>query len=198
MRVVLATKNPGKLREFLQLSGEAPWLELVLAPPEFDPEETGVTFAENATIKAQAAARMTGLMAVADDSGLEVDALGGRPGIYSSRYSEGDEALGRSKLLAELAAVPEGERGAEYVCSMTVCAADGKVLHSAEGRWRGRIGYEEKGDNGFGFDPIFYLSDGDLTVAQLPPDEKNSLSHRGQAWRQTLQYLKRAATSGVV
>src|SRR5262249_51374009 len=159
----------------------APWLELTLAPEEFDPAETGSTFAENAAIKAAAAAKMTGLPAVADDSGITVDALDGRPGVYSSRYSDGDEALGRSKLLAELGQVPEKQRGAAYVCSMVVCAADGTILYGTETYWRGRIGFKERGSNGFGFDPIFYLDDKDVTVAELPPAEKNKLSHRGQA-----------------
>lgn len=190
MKIVIATKNPGKLREFSQLAGASDWLELVMAPPEFDPEETGSTFLENAIIKAREAARMTGMMSAADDSGLSVDALDGRPGVYSSRYSNGDEALGRSKLLKELEPVPEGKRTAAYVCAMAVSDDQGEILYSAEARWVGRIGYDERGSNGFGFDPIFYLADRDVTVAELPSDEKNTQSHRGQAWRQVLKFLE--------
>jgi len=195
MKIVIATKNPGKLREFLQLAEGSDWLELVLAPEEFDPEETGTTFLENATIKAREAAKLTGMMAVADDSGLTVDAMAGRPGVYSSRYSNGDEALGRSKLLSELAAIPEGMRNAAYVCGMVVCDADGKILFNTECFWPGRIGFEERGRNGFGFDPIFYLPDRNTTVAELPPPQKNSLSHRGQAWRKVIEFLHSQTTS---
>ncbi len=198
MKIVLATKNPGKLREFLQLAGEAGshWLDLVLVPGVFDPEETGSTFLDNAIIKAKAAAALTGEMAVADDSGLTVIALGGRPGVYSSRYSNGDEALGRARLLAELEQVGSECRDAAYVCSMAVASASGEILYSAEGRWSGRIGFEERGSNGFGFDPIFYMLDCNQTVAELPPERKNALSHRGQAWRQVLQFLEQSCQTG--
>lgn len=189
MKIVLGTQNPGKLREFKQLAGDVPWLELILPPGEFDPEETGCTFLENAIIKAQAAAYLTGMTSVADDSGLTVDALSGRPGVQSSRYSGGDEALGRNLLMSELDAVPEGRRDAAYICNMVVCGSTGEILFTAEGRWCGKIGYEERGNNGFGFDPIFYLPDRNVTVAELPADEKNILSHRGQAWRKVLQFL---------
>ncbi len=189
MKIVLATKNPGKLKELRQLAGDAPWLQLVLAPDEFHPEETGTSFQENAIIKARAAAALTGAVCVADDSGLVVEALAGRPGIHSARYCAGDDAARRGKLLAELAGVPEGKRAAAFVCNMAVSAPDGTILHTAEGRWPGRIGFQERGENGFGYDPVFCLPDRDLTAAELPAPEKNRLSHRGQAWRKVLEFL---------
>jgi XTP/dITP diphosphohydrolase len=189
MRIVLATKNPGKLKEFSQLAGDTDWLDLELAPDDYQAEETGDTFMENAEIKARQAAKLTAMISVADDSGICVEALDGRPGVHSSRYCDGDEALGRTKLLAELAAVPADRRGATYVCSMVVCGADGAVLFSTEALWSGQIGFAEKGANGFGFDPIFYLPDCQLTAAELSPGEKNSVSHRGKAWRLVLKYL---------
>ncbi len=190
MRIVLATKNPGKLREFSQLAGDVAWLQLELAPASYHAEETGSTFVDNAIIKARQAAKLTGMMAVADDSGLAVEALGGRPGVQSSRYCDGDEARGRSMLMAELAEVPNGERSAAYVCAMVICSADGTVLFSTESRWSGQIGFEEKGENGFGFDPIFYLPERAMTAAELSPEDKNEVSHRGKAWRQVLKYLE--------
>lgn len=193
MKIVLATKNPGKLKELLELAGGAPWLDLVLAPAEFDPEETGSTFLENATIKASAAARLTGLTAVADDSGLVVEALNGRPGIHSARYCEGDDKARRKKLLAELKDVPAGQRQAAFICNMAVANPDGRVVQTAEGVWPGEIGFVERGENGFGYDPIFCLPGRDMTAAELPPSEKNVLSHRGQAWRAVLSYLQSLA-----
>lgn len=198
MRIVLATKNPGKLREFSQLAGDIAWLKLELAPESYHAEETGSSFVDNAIIKAHQAAKLTGMIAVADDSGLAVDALGGRPGVQSSRYSDGDEALGRAKLMAELSELPTGKRGAAYVCAMVVCSADGDVLFSTESRWEGQIGFEEKGENGFGFDPIFYLPEREMTAAELSPREKNEVSHRGKAWRQVLKYLENMVASKAI
>lgn len=189
MKVVLATKNPGKLKELQQLALEAPWLTLVLAPDNFDPEESGKTFVENATIKAQAASRLTGLPAIADDSGLIVEALNGRPGIHSARYCEGTDADRRAKLLQELANIPADKRDASFMCAMVFCNAQGEKLHTVIRFWSGRIGLKEAGQNGFGFDPLFYLLDSHKTAAELAPEEKNRLSHRGQAWRQMLAYL---------
>ena len=174
------------------MAKDLPQFEFVLAPDEFDPEETGSTYIENATIKAIAAAKMTKLVSIADDSGLAVDALGGRPGVYSARYCEGDDGDRRRKLLQELKDVPEGERQAQFVCCMAVCAPeDQSVIYSVESYWRGRIGFEERGSGGFGFDPIFYENNSDVTAAQLPAVEKNLKSHRGQAWRQVLAFLEK-------
>jgi XTP/dITP diphosphohydrolase len=198
MKVVLATKNPGKIREFQQLCGETPWLELVPAPPEFDPAETGTSFRDNAIIKAQAAALATGMLSAADDSGLEVNALGGRPGVYSSRYSQGDEKLGRDKLLSELAGVPAERRQAAYICYMVLASPGGEILFESQGIWRGCIGFAESGSNGFGFDPIFYLPEHAANVADLSSDKKNELSHRAQAWRAVVAFLETIERSKTV
>jgi len=199
VKIVLATKNPGKLKELTELAeGLADRLELVLAPDEFDPEETGATYLDNAIIKARAAAQMTNLISIADDSGLEVDAMDGRPGVHSARYCPGSDADRRQKLLKELASVPEGERQAQFVCWMAICdpsrgGSDQResIIYKAEGILRGRIGFEERGTGGFGFDPIFYETDSDVTAAQLSAEEKNRKSHRGQAWRQVLLFLEK-------
>ncbi|HEY9776023.1 MAG TPA: RdgB/HAM1 family non-canonical purine NTP pyrophosphatase [Planktothrix sp.] len=191
MKIVLATKNPGKLKELNELAGEAPFVELVLAPENFDPEETGSTFVENAIIKAKEAAKATGLPALADDSGLEVSALGGRPGIRSARYFPGSDADRRRKLLEEVkASGGNTDRSAAFVCAMAFCDADGTVLHTAEARWAGEICDEERGSNGFGYDPIFYLPAKKRTAAELPAHEKNKLSHRAQAWQKMLEHIK--------
>lgn len=195
MKIVLATKNPGKLKELTELAeGLADSIELVLAPDEFDPEETGSTYLENAIIKATVAAQMTKLISIADDSGLEVDALDGRPGVHSARYCPGSDGDRRHKLLGELKDVPEGLRGAQFVCWMAICDPDkdNSIIYKSEGIWRGRIGFDERGTGGFGFDPIFYETDSDVTAAQLQAQEKNRKSHRGQAWRQVLAFLEKS------
>jgi len=192
MKLCLATKNPGKLKELVKIAqefDETKDLELVLAPPEFDPEETGSTFIENAIIKAREAARLSGLTAVADDSGLCVDALGGRPGVLSARYSEGDEAKGREKLLAELKDVPLGKRTAAFVCAMALSNPDGSIKLQVQKDWQGSICTTEKGNNGFGYDPIFLPNGLNITSAEMSPEDKNRLSHRGQAWRAVLANL---------
>lgn len=194
MKIVLATKNPGKLKELSEMAKELAEteFEFLLAPDEFDPEETGNTYLENAIIKATEAARMTDEFSVADDSGLAVDALDGRPGVFSARYCEGTDGDRRAKLLGELKDVPEGKRGAQFVCCMAVCdPKDLTVIYTVETYWRGRIGFEERGSGGFGFDPIFYENNSDVTAAQLPAVEKNEKSHRGQAWRQVLAFMEK-------
>lgn len=189
MNLVLATKNPGKIKELLELADDAT-VELEMAPDGFDAEETGASFQENAIIKARVAALMTGKFALADDSGLSVDALSGGPGINSARYCEGTDADRRHKLLTELKEVPQEKRQASFVCAMALCNAEGQVIHTTSGIWRGKIGVVERGENGFGYDPIFYLLDRDLTAAELSQKEKNDLSHRGKAWRAMLSKLK--------
>lgn len=190
MKLALGTKNPGKLRELFQLAKDAKDLALELAPESFDPEETGSTFSENALIKAREAAKLTGMMSLGEDSGIEVDALGGKPGIYSARYCEGTDADRRVKLLQELSGIPAGERGAAYICSMALVDAKGELLHRTCGKWSGQIGFIERGNNGFGYDPIFYLPDQNKTVAEISSEEKNKVSHRAQAWHAMLEYLK--------
>lgn len=189
MNLVLATKNPGKLRELKELAQSFDWLELELAPDQFDPEETGNTFIENAIIKARAAAEMTGKLSIADDSGITVDALNGAPGIRSARYCPGSDADRRRKLLNDIKSVPDGQRGGAFVCAMALCDGTGKVLHTTLREWRGVIARDEKGENGFGYDPIFYLPDLKQTSAQISAAEKNARSHRGQAWRAMLEFL---------
>lgn len=184
-RVVLATGNPGKLREMREILADHA-LEVV-SQSEFGvepPVEDGDTFAANALIKARNASRITGLPAIADDSGLEVDALGGRPGIHSARYAgpAADESANNEKLLRELTDVPDARRGARYRCAMVfVRAADDPSPIVAEAAWEGRIGHERRGTNGFGFDPLVIVAGGTITVAEMPSAEKNRVSHRGKA-----------------
>jgi len=183
-RVVLATGNAGKLGEMRAiLAGHG--LEVV-AQSELGiqpPVEDGESFVANALIKARNAAARSGLPAIADDSGLEVDALGGRPGIHSARYSGpvASEDANNALLLAELAGIPDEGRGARYRCAMVFVrdAAD-PVPVIAQAAWEGRIGHEPRGSGGFGFDPLFIVAGG-RSVAELAADEKNRVSHRGQA-----------------
>ena len=193
-RIVLATDNAGKVREINEvLAG----LGLHVEPQsQFDvpeAEETGLTFVENAILKARNAARHTGLPAIADDSGLEVDALKGAPGIYSSRYA-GAGANDRdnvNKLLTDLAGIPEAQRGARFQCVMVYLRhpADPTPL-ICQGTWEGRILFSPRGENGFGYDPVFYVPTHDCASAELTPDIKNSLSHRGQALRKLIEALR--------
>ena len=193
MKLCLATKNPGKLKELINIaqgSNDNKDLELVLAPSEFNPEETGTTFIENAIIKAREAARLSGLTAVADDSGLCVDALNGRPGVLSARYSEGDDAKGRAKLLAELDGVADSSRTAAFVCAMALVQPDGTIVLTVEKDWQGTICAVEKGTNGFGYDPIFVPNGMNITSAEMSAEDKNRASHRGQAWRAVLASIR--------
>lgn len=194
MRVVLASSNKGKLRE----------LSALLAPLGYDvvsqntlgidtPPETGDTFAANALLKARHAAAVASLPALADDSGIEVDALNGRPGIYSARYA-GEGASDRDnllKMLAEMHGVPESKRTARYQCVIAfVSAADDPSPILAKGTWEGTLISHPRGLGGFGYDPIFIPSGFDRTAAEFDPGEKNSLSHRGQALRALIVQLQ--------
>ena len=187
MKIVLASGNPGKLRELAQLL--APQGLRVLPQSAFGletPPETGTTFRENALLKARQVSGLTGLPALADDSGIEVDALQGRPGVYSARYAgEGaSDAENLQKLLAELQSVPEDARTARYRCVMALVrgAQDPEPL-LAEGTWSGRILRAPRGTGGFGYDPVFLPEGLEHTAAELAPAQKNALSHRGQALR---------------
>lgn len=190
LRVVLASGNAGKLKELgeiLQLSN----VELVpqSALDVSEVAETGLSFVENALIKARHACRETGLPAIADDSGIEVDALNGEPGIYSARYAgvSGDkaDAANNEKLLSELEQVAEEDRTARFQCVIVYLKHEKDPMPLiCQGTWEGRILFEEAGDNGFGYDPLFYVPTHDCASAELPADVKNSLSHRGQALRQ--------------
>jgi XTP/dITP diphosphohydrolase len=186
-RLLLATRNPGKLAELQRLLESAvPGVAVVglRDVPEYpEAPETGATFAENALLKAREAVRYTGLPAVADDSGLTVDALNGMPGVLSARWSgrHGDDAANTALLLGQLADVPDERRGGAFVCAAAVVTTDGaeRVL---ERSWRGRVVREPRGSNGFGYDPVF-LPDGlDRTAAELTAAEKDARSHRGQAF----------------
>lgn len=192
-RIVLASNNAGKVREFNQLLTDTD-IE-VIPQSEFsvtEIEETGLTFVENALLKARNAAAHTGLPAVADDSGLEVDALQGAPGIYSARYagagaSDQDNV---QKLLDALKNVPEKKRSARFQCLMVYMRhARDPTPRIFQGSWEGQILYETRGDNGFGYDPVFYVPGQRCSSAQLSPEVKNSLSHRGQALKQLVQSL---------
>ena len=192
-KVVLASNNKGKVRELGQmLSGIG--ME-VLSQSEFDAgevEETGLTFVENAILKARHAARVSGLPAIGDDSGLEVDALKGAPGIYSARFAgagaSDDDNL--QKLLAELKNVPDEQRTARFQCLLVYMRhADDPTPLICQGTWEGIITREPQGNNGFGYDPVFYVPTHQCTSAQLTPEQKNQLSHRGQALKQLLTNL---------
>ncbi|MDH3673541.1 MAG: RdgB/HAM1 family non-canonical purine NTP pyrophosphatase [Gammaproteobacteria bacterium] len=191
--IVLASNNPGKVREIAQLLAD---LDLsVLPQSQFDVpdvEETGLTFVENAILKARNAAQKTGLAAIADDSGLEVDALYGAPGIHSARYAgmgSSDQA-NLDKLLRALIDVPQGARSARFQCLMVYLAheRDPSPL-ICQGTWQGRILFEPIGDNGFGYDPVFFVPTHNCSSAELPPEIKNELSHRGQALRKLVEAL---------
>jgi XTP/dITP diphosphohydrolase len=198
-RVVLATGNPGKLRQFTELLGElfdARGLTLV-RQSDFGiepPPETGSTFLENSLIKARNAARRTGLPAIADDSGIEVDALDGRPGLYSARYAgqNASDEENLRKMLAELAGVPAERRGARYRSVIVYVAdAEAQPLIGA-GVWEGAIAEAPRGSGGFGYDPIFLPHGETRTAAELPAELRNPLSHRGQATRAFLACLSSA------
>ena len=205
MRLLIATQNQNKVREireiFAELEGEAGThrakISLVglqeiakaLGREIEEPVEDGLSFEENARLKARYYAAAAGMIAIAEDSGLEVDALGGAPGIHSARYAgaSGDrEARDRAnnlKLLQELEGVPEPERGARFVCALSMVAADGAVLFETRGAFEGRIVTEPRGENGFGYDPLLEVAELDRTSAELTSEEKHARSHRGAAFR---------------
>ena len=196
--IVLASNNPGKVREIAQLLAD---LDLsVLPQSQFDVpdvEETGLTFVENAILKARNAAQRTGLAAIADDSGLEVDALNGAPGIHSARYAgigSSDQA-NLDKLLHALIDVPQGDRSARFQCLMVYLAHENDPSPLiCQGTWEGRILFEPKGDNGFGYDPVFFVPTHNCSSAELPSEIKNELSHRGQALRKLIEALRSKQT----
>ncbi|HLF96759.1 MAG TPA: RdgB/HAM1 family non-canonical purine NTP pyrophosphatase, partial [Methylococcaceae bacterium] len=183
--IVLASGNAGKIREIQALLAGR---DIRIVPQSAfgipDAEETGLTFIENAILKARHAARLSGLPAIADDSGLEVDALDGAPGVYSARYAGAgaDDAANNAKLLEALRDVPEQRRAARFRCVMAYLRhADDPSPLIAEGVWEGRILTAPRGENGFGYDPLFFVPGEGCASAELPPDTKNRLSHRGQA-----------------
>jgi XTP/dITP diphosphohydrolase len=199
-KVVLASGNAGKLREFFRILGNAGFE--VVPQSDFDVidvPETGLTFVENAIIKARNAAQHTGLPALADDSGIEVDALNGRPGIYSARYSgKGDDA-NNDKLLEEMKDVPDDKRTARFRCCIVYMRhADDPSPLIADASWEGTIMHQLSGANGFGYDPLFFVPTHGTSSAELLADEKNSISHRGQALELILQLMKESGETGEI
>jgi len=194
-RVVLASNNPGKVREIDQMLADVDMH--VLPQSEFnvvEVEETGLTFVENAILKARNAAQHSGLPAIADDSGLEVDALNGAPGIYSARYAGtgASDEQNLQKLLQDLNHVPEAERTARFQCLLVYMRhANDPTPLICQGTWEGVITLAPRGESGFGYDPVFYVPEQHCTSAELPPETKNRLSHRGQALRLLVAALSR-------
>lgn len=186
MRVVLATRNDHKVDEVSRiLRAEGVDLELIPLPADApDVAETESTFAGNALLKARSAAEATGLPAIADDSGLCVDALHGMPGVLSARWSgrHGDDAANLALLLAQISEVPDSRRGAQFVCA-AAWVVPGSHEHAVEGMLEGSLAREARGTHGFGYDPIFVPQGYVLTTAELRPHEKDAISHRGQAFR---------------
>lgn len=184
-KLLVATHNQGKVQEFAEMLQELAieWLSLDDVGVTQDVEETGSTFRENSVLKARAYAAETGLLTLADDSGLEVDALGGAPGVFTARYGgAGLTAVQRyQKLLDEIKTVPDAQRAARFRCVIVLAAPDGTILGESEGVCEGRIAREPAGNNGFGYDPVFFLPQFNQTMAQLSAAQKHQISHRGRA-----------------
>ena len=196
MKVVLASKNRHKLEEISKITEKFD-MELVLQSElgvDIDVEETGTTFEENSFLKAEAVMKATGLPALADDSGIAVDALNGEPGVYSARYGFDDtlDDWGRLELLLKnTEQVPDGQRQAQFVCVITMVTPEGLTIQ-ARGEIHGELTREPKGENGFGYDPIFYYPPLGKTTAELSPEEKNQVSHRANALKIFYEKLKEA------
>ena len=190
--LVLGTGNSGKLREIQQYFDASSTWTLELKPPEIDVEETGTTFLENACLKASETAIATGKWAIADDSGLAVDALDGAPGIFSARYGT-DDADRISRLLKELG--DANNRSAQFVCAIAVANPSGEIVIKEVGSCPGEILREIQGDGGFGYDPVFFVSEAGMTYAQMPDDLKRRLSHRGRAFKVVMPQLQRIGNS---
>lgn len=192
-RIVFATGNAGKMKEVSMILKDLGLsvVSMKEAGIEADIVEDGTTFAENAEIKARAVYEQCHDIVLADDSGLEIDHLNKEPGIYSARYMGEDTSyhIKNANLIERLSGVPDEERSARFVCAIAAVLPDGAVLHSY-GTIEGIIGYEEQGENGFGYDPIFYLPEYGCTTAQLAPEVKNELSHRGKALRAMKEQLR--------
>ena len=194
MKIILATQNMGKIRELqaLLVDEKIEVLSLRDIPDWEDVEENGGTFADNAAIKAREAVKRTGLISLADDSGLEVDALGGAPGVYSARYAGETKNDERNidKLLHVLETIPEDKRTARFRCALVMATPSGEE-YLTEGAVEGRILTQRRGCDGFGYDPVFYLSEFARTMAELSMTEKNTLSHRAQAFRKAIPILRK-------
>ena len=194
MKLVLASKNRHKLAELQTILGQL-GLEVVLESDigiDVDVEETGTIFEENALLKAKAVMEASGMAAIADDSGLMVDALNGEPGVYSARYGgKGSDAARTSYLLENMAKIPEGERTARFVSAIACALPDGRVV-TARGTCEGTILFETRGDNGFGYDPVFYVPELGMTFAEADGEQKNAISHRGNALKDFCKAWKEA------
>ena len=195
MRILIATMNAGKLREYERLLAEVPGLELetmAALPEPIDVVEDRDTFRGNALKKAMEIATAAGMPCLADDSGLEVDALRGRPGVYSARYAgEGStDAENNAKLLDELSGIADDERTARFQCAIVIVEQSGRELAIAEGACEGRIGSEPRGSHGFGYDPLFVPEGYTQTMAELGPETKNEISHRAKAAAKLVPILR--------
>ncbi|MBQ9269297.1 MAG: RdgB/HAM1 family non-canonical purine NTP pyrophosphatase [Oscillospiraceae bacterium] len=193
MTVVVASNNPNKIREIKAILAPLGWevLSQKEAGVHVDPEENGLTFEENSAIKARAVMEESGLSAVADDSGIEVDALCGAPGVHSARYGGDacpDDSARNELLLRNMESVPDGERDARFVSVITMIRPDGSAV-SARGELPGKILRQAEGDGGFGYDPLFYIPAEGCTMAQLSPERKNQISHRAEALRRFVEKL---------
>jgi len=197
VKILIATKNPGKVREFREIlsADGVEWDDLSAHPQLLSPEETGRTFRANACLKARYFATAAGAWAVADDSGLEVDAIGGNPGVHSARWAQingfgkGDTDNNRL-LLRQLDPIPDPQRTARFVCVLALADPHGRIILTARDTVEGMIIREERGTNGFGYDPLFYFPDRGRTTAELSSDEKHRISHRGKALRKLRQLMQ--------
>lgn len=189
--VVVATGNPGKLKEMQVYLDTLGW-QLLLKPDDIDIEETGTTFLENARLKAAGVAKVLGQWAIADDSGLEVNALGGAPGIYSARYADSDQAR-IERLLKEMSESSNQNRGAQFVCALALANPQGDIVLETEGTCHGEILLKPQGTAGFGYDPVFYLPTLDKSFAEMSPEQKDAVSHRGIAFGQLMPHFKKLA-----
>ncbi|MCJ1878750.1 RdgB/HAM1 family non-canonical purine NTP pyrophosphatase [Pseudomonas nitroreducens] len=182
-QLVLASHNAGKLKELQAMLGAHVKVRSIGEFSDVEPEETGLSFVENAILKARNAARISGLPALADDSGLAVDFLGGAPGIYSARYADGKgDAANNAKLLDAMKDVPDEARGAQFVSVLALVRhANDPLPILCEGLWHGSILRDARGEHGFGYDPLFWVPEANCSSAELPPEQKNQLSHRARA-----------------
>ena len=191
LKIALGTSNPHKLEEINDMLKEIhpDSIEFVLVEGDFDPVENGTTFEENSYIKAAEAAKIMGIPALADDTGLCVDALGGRPGLYSARYAP-DQKSKIAKLLEEMKDVEKDKRSAHFICTMTLVAPDGTKLHTQIGKIEGFIDTKPSGTHGFGYDPLFFIPELNKTMADMTMKEKNTLSHRARALKPMVEWIK--------
>ncbi|MEM7332911.1 MAG: XTP/dITP diphosphatase [Chloroflexota bacterium] len=193
-KLLVATKNKGKIKEFAEMLADlqVEWLSLDDVDITFDVEETGTTFRENALLKAEAYAKASGLLTIADDSGLVVDVLDGAPGVYTARYGgAGLTAVQRYQhLLKNIETVTGDSRTARFRCVILFVDSEGNLLAESDGVCEGMIATEPAGEGGFGYDPVFYLPEHDKTMAQLPSETKHQISHRGRALQQLVPKMR--------